>query len=304
MRAVAAVAAALLAALAPSQAKPAPDGPTKKRVLLLGDVSLNNHFQHAQKALKDQAEVVRSPLGHLSTGAALRRMDEVLQGQRWDVVCVNFGINDLMHRDPRSAQLRVMSPAAGGARVTPLKRYAANLSELVEALHGRAARVLWLTTMPLQPRQRSTAVLAADIPRYNAAAGVCMKDAGVEVVDLHGQITEALRGAENERARNHQHHLLFKKDLSAPLVEAIRSTPTSTTKEAGERAHCSRCSRIWGAGDLRTCRLHYAAGVTMDPRCRWCRHHGAYKFQFVSDLSKAQRRALRAGDEPARPTRR
>ena len=62
MRAVAAVAAALLAALAPSQAKPAPDGPTKKRVLLLGDVSLNNHFQHAQKALKDQAEVVRSPL--------------------------------------------------------------------------------------------------------------------------------------------------------------------------------------------------------------------------------------------------
>ena len=39
--------------------------------------------------------------------------------------------------------------------------------------------------MPLQPRQRSTAVLAADIPRYNAAAGVCMKDAGVEVVDLY-----------------------------------------------------------------------------------------------------------------------
>ena len=294
-------ATALLAALAAAQAEPLPA--KLPRVLLIGDVSLNNHFQNAQKALKGRAEVVRSPLGHLSTGAALQRLDEILKKQRWDVVCVNFGINDLMHRDPRSAQVRAMSPAAGGVRVTQLKDYQANLKRLSEKMHASSAQVLWLTTMPLQPRQRSTAIQPDDIARYNAAAAACMKACGVETVDLHEQVTEALRGAKNERDRNHQHHLLFKTDLSAPLVEAVTKTPSNTTHQDREQAHCSRCEASWGARDLRTCRLHHAAGVSMDPRCDVCRHHGAYKFLFYQHVTEARRRALRAGDEPARPQR-
>ena len=299
----AAVALGLLLAQAAAQGTDAA-APTPPAVLLIGDVSLNNHFQNAQKALKDEAEVTRSPLGHLSTGAALARIDEVLQGRRWDLICVNFGLNDLMCHDPRSAQVRAMSPAAGGVPVTPLAKYGDNLERLVDRLHQSTHRILWLTTMPLNPRQRSGAISAADVAPYNAVASQRMAALGVEVVDLHAQVTDALQDAKHERERNHQHHLLFKKDLSKPLVDAVLAVPTESIHDAARGAHCERCKTTWGAADLRTCWLHKDAGVTMDPRCDHCRYHGAYKFLFRAGLSAELRQALQQGDRPARRSQR
>lgn len=193
------------------------------RVLLIGDVSWNNHFQNAQKALKDKATVVRSPLGYLSTGAALIRADELLQTKRWDLVCINFGLSDMMHRDPRSKRVRAMSPRAGGVQVTHVDDYSKNLGKLVTRLRKSSSRVLWLTTMPLHPRQRTSAIVASDIPVFNGAASVIMNNLNVEVVDVHAQIRLALSVAKNQRARERLHHDLFKKDLSAQLVARIAS---------------------------------------------------------------------------------
>lgn len=287
----------LLAAALHAQAEPTEAQP---RVLLIGDVSLNNHFQNSQKALKGQAEVTRSPLGHLSTGAARARLAELLQGARWDVICVNFGLSDLMYRDPRSETVRAMSPAAGGVPVSTPERYEQNLARLFDQMHDAAPRVLWLSTMPLNPRQRSGAIDAADVERYNRAAARAAAARGVEVVDLHAQVEGALADAKSERARNHQHHLLFKTDLSKPLVEAILAVPTESTHGVAAGAHCLRCQTIWGAKDLRACWRHNDAGVTMDPRCPRCRYHGAYKFLFRAGVSEEQKLVLRRGDRPAR----
>ena len=204
----------------PGQEQPKSETP---RVLLIGDVSWNNHFQNAQKALKTKATVVRSPLGYLSTGASLTRIDELLQDQRWDLVCINFGLSDLMYRDPRSKRVRAMSPRAGGVQITRVEDYSKNLANLVARLRKSSSRVLWLTTMPLQPRQRTSAIVTSDIPIFNAAASVIMTKMNVEVVDVHAQITLALSVAKNQRARDRLHHDLFKKDLSAQLVTRIAS---------------------------------------------------------------------------------
>ena len=184
--------------------------------------------------------------------------------------------------------------------VTPLADYGDNLERLVDRLHQSTHRVLWLTTMPLNPRQRSGAISAADVAPYNAVASQRMAQLGVEVVNLHAQVTDALKDAKNERERNHQHHFLFKKDLSKPLVDAALAVPAESVHRAGPRAHCERCNTLWGAEDLRTCWLHGDAGVTKDPRCDHCRYHGAYKFMFRAELSAELRRALRKGDRPAR----
>lgn len=291
-----ALAVALLAGIAFAQDAKQPRLP---QVLLFGDISLNNHYQNTQKALKGKAVVVRSPLGHLGTGAALTRIDEVLQQQQWDVICINFGINDLMHRDPNSKRVRAMSPKAGGVPVTSLDDYDSNLMKLIPKLREASSRILWLTTMPLNPRQNSGAINAEDIGRYNVAAGRCMKALVVEVVDLHMQIEDRLATAKNPRARNRKHNDVFKKDLSAPLVQAILAIPPETVHDAGKQAHCARCKTLWGAKDLRACRLHRAAGVGMDPRCKHCRYHGAYKFLFASYLSDEEKKILRQGKEPA-----
>ena len=109
------------------------------------------------------------------------------------------------------------------------------------------------------------------------------------------------RGSSPDVRRNQQHGQLYKQDLSAPLTAALLKAPQPTDHEAGAGAHCERCHTRWGMRALRTCRLHGAAGVSMDPRCPHCRYHGAYKFMFADGLSDAQQRALRSGEAPARP---
>ena len=70
---------------------------------------------------------MRSPLGHLSTAAALERLDELFGEARWDAICFSFGVSDAVHKDPRRDEVRAMSPAAGGVPVTPLAAFGPNL---------------------------------------------------------------------------------------------------------------------------------------------------------------------------------
>ncbi|MGK0153151.1 MAG: hypothetical protein ACI9SE_000095 [Neolewinella sp.] len=191
------------------------------RVLLIGDISLNNHFDNAQKALAGKAMIVRSSYGYLPSGAALQRIDELLTQQKWDVVCFNFGLSDLMHKDPKSKQIRAMSPRAGGVPVTVPKVYAKNLERLVARFKKASGKVIWIPTLPLHPRQRSGAIDAVAIATYNTIALATMREASVPVLDLHDQIVSLLAKAENHRAKERLHHKLFKSDLSAPLVARI-----------------------------------------------------------------------------------
>jgi hypothetical protein len=51
------------------------------------------------------------------------------------------------------------------------------------------------------------------------------------------------------------------------------------TKEEG--AHCDRCSTIWGEEDLIRCKVHQKEGILMDPYCKFCSYHGAYKYIYA-----------------------
>lgn len=198
--------------------EPAP----KPRVLLFGDITFQGHHRGATQALGEAAEVVTSPLGHLSTGAALARLDELLGEGPWDVVVLNCGLSDLMTRDPRSKALRAMSPAAGGVPVTPLDEYGERLDELVEALRARGARLVWTTTLPLSGRNRSHAVRAEDVERYRAVALARMAAHGVAVIDTHQAIVDVLATEPNPRAVDRLHNDTLKSDLSGPLVARLR----------------------------------------------------------------------------------
>lgn len=191
------------------------------RVLLFGDTTFAGHYQGAAKKLDGRVEVVRSDLGYLHSGAALERLEEVLQEARWDLVVFNFGLSDLMHRDPRTQAIRAMSPAAGGVPVTTLEDHAAHVHALVAALRASGAKLLWTTTMPISPRNRSGALESAAIERYNAAALEVLNSQDVPVLDTHGQIAGELAKADNRRAMERLHNGLLKQDLSEPLAARI-----------------------------------------------------------------------------------
>ena len=193
----------------------------RPRVLLLADNSFQSIHGNVAKALGERAEVVRSNLGHLHTGAALERLDEVLQGTDWDGIVFNFGLADLMHRDPRTKQLRAMSPKAGGVPVTTPERYAENLDAWVPLLRATGAELLWTTTLPLSSRTRSTAIAPDSLATYRAVALERMQHHAVPVLDTHAQIVDALAEAENDRQRERMHNDLLKTDLSGPLVARL-----------------------------------------------------------------------------------
>lgn len=200
---------------------PAHQEPAPPRILLLGDTTFGGHFRNAARALKGAAEVVPSPLGHLHSGAMLERLEEVLGEEPWDVVVLNVGLSDLMTRDPRSRAIRAMSAAAGGVPVTPLAQYGPRLERLVTRLRATGARVVWLTTLPLNGTNRRHAVREADLQRYRARALERMGAKGVPVVDTHQAIVDVLEAEPNLRARPRLHNDTLKSDLSGPLVKRL-----------------------------------------------------------------------------------
>ncbi|MDA1221201.1 MAG: SGNH/GDSL hydrolase family protein [Planctomycetota bacterium] len=212
-----------LAGAGSAQERPTAPETVRPRVLLLGDQSLSNHLDRAAQALKDEASVVRSPLGHLSSGAALARIEEILGEERWDLVCFHFGLSDLMFRDPRSEQVRAMSPAAGGVPVTPIERFPGVLARFVDRLRAAgASRLLWVTSVPLHPSRRSAAIDADKIPVYGEAAKTVMREHAVPIFDAHAQVAALLEEAPDPRSLDRFHNQLYGKDLSGPLVERMR----------------------------------------------------------------------------------
>lgn len=211
---------------AASLGDPVAQDPVLPRVLLLGDTTLGGHFRNAAQALKEEAEVVTSPQGHLHSGALLEDLEEVLGEQPWDVVALNVGLSDLMTRDPRSKAIRAMSAAAGGVPVTPLEQYGPQLERLVTRLRATGAQVVWLTTLPLNGTNRRHAVREEDLQRYRAEALERMATQEVPVVDTCQAIVDVLEAEPNLRARPRLHNDTLKSDLSGPLVERLRDLLT------------------------------------------------------------------------------
>jgi len=224
-----------LAGVGAAQEQPTTPETARPRVLLLGDQSLSNHLDRAAQALKDEAVVVRSPLGHLSSGAALARIEEILGEEPWDLVCFHFGLSDLMFRDPRSEQVRAMSPAAGGVPVTPIERFPGVLARFVDRLRAAGApRLLWVTSVPLHPSRRSAAIDADRLPAYGRAARTVMREHSVPIFDANAQVAALLAEAPDPRSIDRFHNQLYGKDLSGPLVERIRGLLASPPQPADE----------------------------------------------------------------------
>lgn len=207
------------------------------RILLIGDSSLSNHLDRAAAALKDEATVVRSPLGHVTTGAALERLDEILQRESWDLICFHFGLSDLMFRDPRSKQVRAMSPAVGGVPATVPEDYSENLGLVVERLRATGdAKLLWITSVPLHPSRRSAAIEEARIGQYDARARQVMDERAVPIFDAHAQVTARLAEAPDPRSLDRFHNQLYGQDLSGPLVDRIRGLLRQPPKDGAPPA--------------------------------------------------------------------
>lgn len=153
------------------------------RVLVLGDTTQQPALGAVRKALAGRVELVFPKGVHANdTGEALTHLDALLGEGAWDLVYFGYGLGDLVYRDPRTKDRRVLARGAGGVRTTSDERYRENLVQLVGRLEETGAPLLWANTTPTER------LVIGNSPvdnLFDTGAEVALNGIAAEVMDLH-----------------------------------------------------------------------------------------------------------------------
>lgn len=155
------------------------DVPGLPRVLLIGDSISIGYTIPTRKRLEGKANVHRIPVNGGPTTRGLEQIEKWLGDSRWDVIHFNFGLHDLKHVDDSGT----LVDASAGHRQVELDAYRDNLRALVKRLRETGARLIWCTTTPVPAGAKGRR--PGDELVYNSVAAEVMKEAGVEINDLH-----------------------------------------------------------------------------------------------------------------------
>jgi len=152
------------------------------KILIIGDSISIGYTPFVKESLKDKAIVIHNKGNAAHTGIGLKRLDEWLGEEKWDVIQFNWGLHDLCYRNPESKR-QGHRDKVHGKLTTPLEQYQANMEELVLRLQKTNAKLLFITTtyVPVNEAGR----ISGDEDKYNAAALEVMKKYGIKVNDLN-----------------------------------------------------------------------------------------------------------------------
>ena len=154
------------------------------RVLVLGDSFYQNLTNSAVKEFKDRAQVVYANPGDSSY--ALAHLDELLGEDKWSVIHFSFGIADMCYKHPHLKDVRALSKAAGGVRVSSPELYEKNLDELVRRLKATGAKIIWASSIPpVSPGGGFINYDPGSEVEYNRIAAKVMAAQSVTVNDMH-----------------------------------------------------------------------------------------------------------------------
>lgn len=153
---------------------------TETKILIIGDSISIGYTPFVTKALEGKANVSHNEGNAQHTGTGLEKIKEWIGDTEWDIIQFNWGLWDLKYQMPDS----VKGPAKLDGKVTyTLQEYRENLTELVQIMKSTGAKLVFVTTSyvpPKEPTRRS-----GDEQRYNEVALEIMQDNGIIVNDLH-----------------------------------------------------------------------------------------------------------------------
>lgn len=116
------------------------------------------------------------------TGTGLKKLDQWLGKEKWDVIHFNWGLWDLCYRHPKS-KVQGNRDKVNGTITTAIDQYGKNLEELVLRLKKTDAKLIWASTTVIPEGEAGRKL--GDGERYNAVASAIMKKHGVAINDLH-----------------------------------------------------------------------------------------------------------------------
>ncbi len=165
-------------------------------VLIIGDSISIGYTKGVQEILKGKANVFR-PLnakgGFLNcqgTTFGIKKIDEWLSVNKWDVIHFNFGLHDLKHVDAKTGK---NSKEQSDPQQADLKTYKKNLTKIVKKLEATEAKLIFATTTPY-PDKPGGPLRRADQPaKYNKVALKIMKKNKIAINDLHDFILPRMK---------------------------------------------------------------------------------------------------------------
>lgn len=207
------------------------------RVLIIGDSIAGMYTSQTAQALKGKAKVeaaYRPTHLVLNSTTILEQLDQLLgrvdrngkpvgedRWPKWDLIHVNVGLGDLLHRAPNMKSLRLLPIPSGGVIVTEPMQYEKNLEQLIRQLKAKAlgAKIVWASTTPIRFSRNKVFKMGTEI-EYNKIADRVMKKNGVPINDMYSY-TKSLMNMDKPAGHGADPFHFDKKPIHGQVVQVI-----------------------------------------------------------------------------------
>lgn len=218
------VSAAATTALHGQETEPSPEKTDKPRVLILGDSISIGYTPHVREILKNEAIVIRPMRNEKAaencagTDHGIEHIDRWLEidGGKWDVIHVNFGLHDLKHVNPETGK---NSNDPSDPLQSPPEDYQRQLREILTKINKTGAKVIVCTTTPVPEGCKPAREVDAPA-KYNAIAVELAEEFEMEVNDLYTFANSRL--SEIQKPANVHFTTEGSKILAQQVAEKIR----------------------------------------------------------------------------------
>ncbi|MGY8769480.1 MAG: SGNH/GDSL hydrolase family protein [Pirellulales bacterium] len=205
------------------------------RVLIIGDSVYNQTTRSVAIDLKGKASVVYTtwPKDTVpNSTTAIEHLDHLLgrfdkngntvpkeKWPSWDLIHVNVGLGDLVHRMPNLESFRVLPIHAGGVVATTPKQYEKNLDELILKLNATGAKIVWASTTPIRYSRSNVFKLGLEI-EYNKIADKVMVKHRVPTNDMYAY-AKSIMNMDKPASHGADPFNFDKKPIHEQIVEII-----------------------------------------------------------------------------------
>lgn len=157
----------------------------RPRILIIGDSISIGYTPFVKEELVNRAEVFHNPGNAQHTGTGLKKINEWIGKEKWDIIQFNWGLWDLCYRHSDSKVQGNRDKESGKITFT-VDEYAANLDSLVTMLQRiTEAKLIFVTTSYVPENEAGR--YSSDAIKYNDAAKKIMNKHSIPVNDIYDQ---------------------------------------------------------------------------------------------------------------------
>lgn len=154
----------------------------KSKILIIGDSISIGYTPFVKENLKEVAEVFHNPGNAQHSDTGLKKIEEWISDEKWDIIQINWGLWDLCYRLPDSTSIGSRDKENGIVTNT-IDKYASNLDSIVNILQTKTDAILIFVTTTYVPKNEPGRFKNDEIS-YNEAAKKIMKKHSVIVNDI------------------------------------------------------------------------------------------------------------------------